>query len=501
MIERHAPRHPRYKKPSPLWQALALLIFFAFLAGGLFSGYVFYETVREWVAHTSMLSFDFPALPVVGSFSPPVQASSNTNNGASPASTTNNAPASSQSTKTILERKERTNFLLLGVDRRPGERGPTRTDTMMIVTVDPASKSVGMLSIPRDLWVTIPGYGEDRINTAYFIGEAKKYPGGGPALAKRTVQYNFGIPIHYYITINFVGFTRLIDEIGGLDIEVPKDIYDTCYPTYDYGCSVLSITKGFHHMDGEMALAYARTRHGDSDFGRMRRQQQVIVALKEQALRTNIITKAPALWQLKEDMVETDLTLDKILQLAQLAREIKSENIHNVVVDEKMALGVTTSSGAQVLWPDRDRIREVVDQLFKAPEPVAVQVPATNPKPTATTAPAPQVPEQIKKLQTENAKIEIMNGTTTDGLAGRVAEWLKAQGFNVVLVGNAPTRDYPQTVIVESHNRAYTRDQLLKIFRVSSDKVRKNPNAKSDVDYRITIGADFDQKVLPTSQQ
>ncbi len=126
--------------------------------------------------------------------------------------------------------KERVNILVLGVDQRPGESGPWRTDTMMVLSVDPESKSAGILSIPRDLWVEIPGYGSDRINTAYVYGDLNKVPGGGPALAKKTVQYNLGEPIHYYLRVNFAAFQQVIDLIGGVDIYVEHEIDDPLYP-------------------------------------------------------------------------------------------------------------------------------------------------------------------------------------------------------------------------------------------------------------------------------
>jgi LCP family protein required for cell wall assembly len=162
--------------------------------------------------------------------------------------------------------KERVNILVLGVDQRPGERGPWRTDTMIVVSVDPVSKSAGMLSLPRDLWVEIPGYGQDRINTAYVVGDLNKFPGGGPALAKKTVQYNLGEPIHYYVRVNFLAFQKLIDLIGGVDIYVEQEINDPTYPDMNYGYDPLHIPAGWQHLDGALALKYARTRHASSDF-------------------------------------------------------------------------------------------------------------------------------------------------------------------------------------------------------------------------------------------
>ncbi len=456
---------------SLFWRLLTLLILFAFLGGALFAGFLFYQTVRSYVV--SMPVSAGRDLPVLSRFQPAPEA---------PASVS----AADPQTKVSFERQDRINFLLMGVDLRPGERGPARTDTMIIVTLDPGSKTVGMLSIPRDLWVPIPGYGENRINTAYFMGDARDYPGGGPALAKKTIQYNFGIPIHYYIAINFVGFRKLVDEIGGITIDVPKEINDPSFPDDTYGYRTLFIPKGLQHMDGQMALDYARTRHGDSDFNRMRRQQQVIKAVKDQALTLNILPKIPTLWATKEDMVRTDLTLDKIIPLLQIAKDIKQENVKSVVVDESMALGITTPGGAMVLWPDRDRIRQVVAEMFKTPDAVPVQVQS-------------QPSEQIKKLATEGARIEISNGTPSEGLAVHVSEWLKSQGFNVVLVDNAERTDYAQTIVIESNERPYTKGLLLNIFHVTQP-VRKNPNAKSDVDMRIIIGKDFDEKEIPDSR-
>jgi LCP family protein required for cell wall assembly len=352
-----------------------------------------------------------------------------------------------------------------------------------------------MLSIPRDLWVPIPGYQEDRINQAYFIGDWKKYPGGGPALAKKTIQYNFGMPIHYFITINFVGFRQLIDTLGGITVDVPKDISDPTFPDDTYGYKPLFIAKGVHHFNGVEALEYARTRHGDSDFGRMQRQQQVLKAVRDQALSLNILPKIPALWAQREGLVQTDLALDKIVALAQLAKDIKSENIQSAVIDQSMALGITTPSGAMVLWPDRERIRAVIEQLMKTPEGAVVALPTAPPQQAPPTIP-PQIVEQQRKLAAEGARVELLNGTGNEPLTQRAAAWLKAQGFNVVLADKAERQDYTQSVIIESRNKPYTKALLMKLFNVSGN-VRQNPNAKSDVDIRIVIGADFNEKQIP----
>ena len=133
------------------------------------------------------------------------------------------------------EDTERVNILVMGIDQREHEQGPWRTDTMLILTIDPVTVSGGMLSIPRDLWVPIPGYEEGRINTAHYLGEFYDYPGGGSALAVKTVQYNFGVPIHYYVRVNFAAFEQLVDLIGGIDVYVEEEIADPIYPDEAHG--------------------------------------------------------------------------------------------------------------------------------------------------------------------------------------------------------------------------------------------------------------------------
>ena len=156
---------------------------------------------------------------------------------------------------------DRITALVLGIDERAQEDDFWRTDTMILATLDPVTMRVGVLSIPRDLWVHIPGYTENRINTAHMLGDAYEHPGGGPALAVETVEYNLGVEIDYYVRFNFQAFVELVDRIGGIDVDVPEDIDDPEYPDYNYGFDPLFIEAGLHHFYGEEALKYARTRH------------------------------------------------------------------------------------------------------------------------------------------------------------------------------------------------------------------------------------------------
>ncbi len=183
---------------------------------------------------------------------------------------------------------KRLNILLLGTDMRPGETGPARTDTLILATVNPEGPYVGMLSIPRDLWVQLPDGSENRINTAHFFAEITE-PGTGPAAAADTVASDFGVTVDRYATIDFAGFVRIIDALGGITIDVPAPIEDYEYPTYDYGTQVIRFAAGEQRMDGERALQYARTRHSSSDFDRAARQQAVIIAIGQRVLQ-------PAVW-------------------------------------------------------------------------------------------------------------------------------------------------------------------------------------------------------------
>ncbi|MFN2124326.1 MAG: LCP family protein, partial [Candidatus Promineifilaceae bacterium] len=171
-------------------------------------------------------------------------------------------------TSEAREADERTNILVMGIDRRPGEPFISRTDSMMLISIDPQGETASILSIPRDLYAMIPGYGRDRINTAFVYGSAGGNPAGGAALSMSTVEYNLGVPVDHYILVDFSTVIKSIDTLGGIDVVVPFDINDPTYPDMDYGYDPLFIPAGLQHMDGQTALKYARTRHVDNDFGR-----------------------------------------------------------------------------------------------------------------------------------------------------------------------------------------------------------------------------------------
>jgi len=265
----------------------------------------------------------------------------------------------------------RFSVLVVGLDRRPGETGLAyRTDTMLVVSLDPASNSLGVLSIPRDLYVEVPGYSElQRVNSPMVLGELRQ-PGFGPQLMMQTVQYNLGIRVHDYVAVDFNTFVKVIDTIGGVDIDVPYNISDPQYPDMNYGYDPFYIRAGLQHLDGLTALKYARTRHGDNDFQRAQRQQQVLYAIRDKILDLDmlpqLIVQAPTLWNDLSTGVSTGLTFDQIIQLALYLKDIPGENIKTGVIDEHYTIGYTTSQGASVLVPDRAQLGPLMVDVFGA---------------------------------------------------------------------------------------------------------------------------------------
>jgi LCP family protein required for cell wall assembly len=458
------------------WAGLAVFLFcMVFLFGGIYTGYLFYLTVKDVVAHAQLpslptLRVPYVQIPIVAPIqSPPVR----------------------HPDMPDWEKKERVTVLVMGIDERTNEQGPWRTDSMILASIDPVSMTASMLSIPRDLWVAIPGYGENRINTANYNGDRDKYPGGGPALAKKTVQYNLGVPVHYYVLMNFDGFEKLIDTIGGIDIDVETPIHDERYPvpnSSDY--MTIDIPAGRQHMDGATALKYARSRHGTTDFDRSHRQQKIVFAVREQALRLGLIPKIPELMETMGDAVKTDLQPGEVLNLALMAKDIPPENVKTGVIDESMTVEFVTDTGAQVLLPIRERIRPLVEEMF----PASMQM---LPKPTPVPTLAPQDLQVMNQLAQEGAKIVVQNGTGRDGLDAEVAALLKNQGYQVVGFGQADRRDYRQTVIIDYTGKLYTLQTLLQLFKVTPENSRRSPMLDSEVDIRIIVGEDFQ----PTGNQ
>jgi LCP family protein required for cell wall assembly len=263
----------------------------------------------------------------------------------------------------------RVTVLVMGVDRRPGEPFISRTDSMMLLSVDPDTDTVSIMSIPRDLYVVIPGRGRDRINTAFVYGAAGNNPAGGAALAMQTVEYNLGVHVNHYVAVDFRAVEEGIDEIGGIDIYVPKEIYDPTFPDMNYGYDPLYVAAGLQSMDGVTALRYARTRHTDNDFNRAQRQQDVLLAVRDKVLALGLLEMtrlAPTLYQQLGDSVRTDMSLERLIGVATMASRVAEEDINTAVLDYNYVTSFTTETGAQVLILLNDRASPLIEELFYA---------------------------------------------------------------------------------------------------------------------------------------
>ena len=248
--------------------------------------------------------------------------------------------------------KGRSNILILGIDSRENSN-LGRSDTNILTTIDPSQPYIGMLSIPRDLWVNVPGYGQNRINTAHFFAEAD-LPGSGPEKAMETVRSNFGVDVDYYLRINLVGFLYLIDHLGGIDIVLEKP--------------VLGLNSGTNHLTGEQALALVRDRSGSDDFSRMQQGQVFIKAFinKMVSMVFNPVNwpKIPTTLAIINDNMDSNIPLWIIPHYTFTLLRVGFDNIDTRIIGRDMVIPFTTSGGAAVLEPNWDKINPILLEMF-----------------------------------------------------------------------------------------------------------------------------------------
>ncbi|MFH2063132.1 MAG: LCP family protein [bacterium] len=398
----------------------------------------------------------------------------------------------SQDRKLVGEADDRINILLIGMGGE-GHDGPNLTDTLIVTSIRPSDGRVAMLSIPRDLLVPVQGHGWKKINSVNAYGEAES-PGHGGELIRTTVEGLLGIDIPYYVRIDFEGFRSVIDAVGGVDIYVDRAFTDATYPTYSHGVQAISFQEGWQYMNGETALRYARSRHGNngegSDFARSKRQQKVLTALKEKMLSFKTFsspsTVANMLSALQSN-VTTNLDVGEILRLARLAQDVNRENITHEVLDNRPESVLVDSmvGGAYALLPknnDWNELRKVAAQLFVLAEPPSAAELSTAPDSTG------------QSQQVTGVGVEIRNGNGQSGGARETAAKLKGYGFRVVKIGNADTFDYERTLVYSLTDRDSTADDRLKEMLPKVD-IRKPgrelaATAAPGADYLIILGRD-----------
>jgi LCP family protein required for cell wall assembly len=374
---------------------------------------------------------------------------------------------------------DRVNVLLMGLDYRDWEsgNGASRTDTMILFTVDPVTRSAGMLSIPRDLWVNIPGFDYGKINTAYYLGEIYGLPGGGPGLAVQTVEQFLGIPINYYAQVDFQAFENFINEIGGVEVDVPEEItVDPIGPG-----NTVTLEPGSQTLDGPTALAYARNRDTfGGDFDRSKRQQQVILGIRDRLLDLNqlkgLITKAPVLYNQLSAGVTSNMTLEEMIKLAWLAQQIPAESIKRGGIGPDEVTISMSPEGLDILLPDTDAVRALRDDIFTATGPAS---------PVATT-----VQNLDELVLAENAKVSVLNATSVAGLAAQTSDYLKSNDIQVVETGNA--QDLTDlTTILDYSGKPYTVEHLVDLLHVAPNRIYSRFDPNSEVDIAILLGSDW----------
>ncbi len=369
----------------------------------------------------------------------------------------------------------RVNILLLGIGD-PGHAGESLTDTIMVASYDPKTKDVAMLSLPRDLDVKVKG-SMVKINTAYYYGEQNKKD-SGPEVAKQTVSQVLGIPIHYFIRVDFSGLKQAVDTVGGVDVVVPKTLVDPEYPcekNESLSCGY-SIMEGPQHFNGSAALKYVRCRKGDcgDDFGRARRQQDILVALRQKASNLSFFSnpaKINDVLQIVGNNVRTDLQLNEIERLAEIAKGIDPTKITNTVLDNSNNGLVKTAmvGDASVVIPtaginNYSAIQAYVRQLFAD-----------------------------GYIKSEAANLAIQNGTTVPTRGQATADLLKSYGYTIASVTQADTTTYKTSQIIDytGGKKPYTLQYLQRRFGVTATTADPATAPVPGVDIAIIVGANY----------
>ncbi|MBE9523763.1 MAG: LCP family protein [Chloroflexi bacterium] len=389
--------------------------------------------------------------------------------------------------------KSRLNLLLLGVDDRTwmNNQGPPRADTIILVTIDPETQSGKILSIPRDLWVAIPGLGEHKINQAYSLGESQGLAIGGPGLTLATVEALFDISIPYYIQINFEAFVHIIDEIGGVKINVP----DTLVIDPLQGKNNKTLEPGIQTLSGDLALAYARARNTiGSDFDRSHRQQQVIYAALQRMTDLNLIptliSKAPDLYQEVARGVQTNLSIQQLAQLAQLGYKISPANLKSMAIGPSDVINSISFDGLSILLPIPNKIQTIKENFLSSTTlqetaPVETIVDGNNnysgeEKPSAV-------------VENKNARVALQNGTLVSGLASETQNILASYAITIAEVGNAD-RIYVETIIIDYTNNPNTVNQLMTVLHVAPQNVFNRYDPSITVDILVILGENWSNR-------
>lgn len=369
----------------------------------------------------------------------------------------------------VIDDPETVTFLLLGSDTRGG--ASFRTDTILIGIVRSRDGQVSLVSVPRDLWVNIPTVGMQRINTAYQFGQYNGYPGGGAALLKDTILYNLGLQIDHTAMIDFNGFRSVVDTLGGIDVPIscPYTDWRLLDPSYDpqneNNWFLYTAGPGLLHMDGDLALWYARSRKKSNDFDRGRRQQEVIRAIYGQALRTDSISRLPQLYTDLSSLFTTDLGLADVLKLSPLALHLTNANIRSYYIAGDLVTSWITPGGAYVLLPNTQLIQQMLNQAMSA---------------------------SPRQQEREAYSVEIQNGSSYDGWDALAAERLNYAGFKTSFKV-ADNRSHVTSLLYDltpdqDRNRSAG---LLAVLGLPDSALVSVPSKDNKVSFVLIVGEDY----------
>lgn len=391
-----------------------------------------------------------------------------------------NAPALAQSVDISQLKGEgdgRVNILLLGIGG-PGHDGPDLSDTIVIVSIDPVNNQAAMLSIPRDLWVQIPGNGSQKINAAYAYGKQRSDDKNEDdkiaealKLVDSTLAPVIGIPIHYHAVVDFNAFKKAVDAVGGVTFDVPEQLYDPSIAWENRGNPLIA-AKGSQTFDGARALLYARSRETSTDFARGERQRQIMVALKEKIMSAGTYSNPLKIAQLLDslgDNVYTDFSAGDMNRLYQIATQIPSSSIFSLdlVTPPHNFLTTGNINGLSAVVPragtfEYDDVKNYIRNALKD-----------------------------GFIQQENAEIIILNGTETTGLASLKSKELKSYGYNISSVSDAPTKNYTNTILVDlKGNKKYTKHYLEQRLKVTATGSLPAGITAGTADFVIILGSD-----------
>ena len=387
---------------------------------------------------------------------------------------------------------DRINFLLLG-QGGVGHEGPYLTDTIIFASIKPSTGQVAMFSIPRDFLVQIPGKGWYKINSVNSFGETENYEGGGSALLAEIVSDIFDLEIHYYLRVDFEAFKQIVDKLGDIEVCVDKSFTDELYPTKDFLYQTVSFNKGCQKMDGETALIFARSRHGTngegSDFARSRRQQKVILALKNKIFDWRTVFNPNlvySLFDMTKTNIQTNVKKSEIISFIDLAKKIVDSEIKRRVLDNSpqgLLMAEITEQGAYVLVPrtgDYSELRYLAKNIFSLSEQPA--------------------------SEEEQVKLIVLNGTKVEGLARDVSGLLSSLSYQIIDIDNSPNQEYEKTVIYKMPQDE--QKQALKILKESleantSDELPEflNEYKNQEADFIVVLGCNPDEERCQVEQE